>query len=323
MKTIIIYPDHPVSAFDGCSEDQAPKMTPLEDILSSFLEMIERKRISPISIHSDVWNPEEPKEWEESTKYFSPWILPEDDEKIVDDTLLAWNHLLSVIEARIPGFVDGEHKTYEDERIDACDIHGYFIKKFLKKARIPPFQFVAPGLRLASPAELDSQLFKDIDLGRARQPWDMAVHEYKWYPFLFLRADQKLSKEVCIYNDYPWANIPEVSTGLYLVNTKTTERADGCKLLLPFSISEQGFARFGDGKVISAPRQHDGLYQSEWSLIVRDDKLRVELLFKNWADMIEGGHWGVDENGVTGGIQKFREADTSSKWDLYQIQRAW
>jgi hypothetical protein len=39
--------------------------------------------------------------------------------------------------------------------------------------------------------------------------------------------------------------------------------------------------------------------------------------------MIENGHWTVDENGVSDGIDKFKEADTEEKCDLYTIPRTW
>jgi hypothetical protein len=319
MNAVIII-NHDIFSF-GSKEE--PKWIPLEDILSSFVEMIEQTRIVAVSIDYDFDNPEEPREWEEPTNFFTPWILSEDDDKIVDDTILAWNSLLSAIESRIPGSAGDEHKTYDDEHIKECEPHGFFIKKFLQKARIPKFRFVAPGLRLASPEELVDQPFKKLDLALIRQPRDKAVYEYKWYPFLFLRAEKKLSKLEGQYKDYPWENAAEFSTGVYLTNTKTIERADGCKLLLPFPINSQGYARFGDEKVISDHRKHDGLYQPGWSMIIRDDKLRLELLFKNWTSMIENGHWEVDENGVVGGIEKFREADTEAKWNLYWIKRTW
>jgi hypothetical protein len=353
---VAILLDHDAYAF----ATDPPIWTPLEDILLSFVGMVEQKRVLAVSICSEFDSPEEPKDgfWEEPIPIFTPWALSNDDDQIVDVTISAWHSLLSAIESRIPGPTDNEYKTYDDEHINLCDLYGHFIKKFLQKARIPNFQFVAPGLRLSLPEELAAQPFKGFvppppqnlnlnlpqipssglpqisipqlpnynrpqDPNQIRNPWDMAVYEYKWYPFLFLRANKKVPKAEGKYNDYPWENASEFSTGLYLINTKTIEKADGCKLLLPFPINSRAFSKFGDEKGIDDVRKNDGLYQPGESLIIRDDKLRLELLFKNWTSMIENGHWEVDENGVVGGIEKFREADTEEKWNLYWIERTW
>jgi hypothetical protein len=181
---------------------------------------------------------------------------------------------------------------------------------------------------------MNSSLVDDPAL--IRSPWDTTVWEYKWYPFPFLRADKKLLKPKGKYTarfgeqvedfseGYPWNRAAEFSTGLYFINTKTLVRADGCKLLLPYPINSQEFARCGDMKVINNPQKHDGLYQPGDRLIELEDRtLRFELLFINWTYMVENGHWGVDENGVTGGIEKFKEADSQEKWNLYWIKRTW
>jgi hypothetical protein len=35
--------------------------------------------------------------------------------------------------------------------------------------------------------------------------------------------------------------------------------------------------------------------------------------------MIENGHWEVGEDGVLGGIEKFKDADSEEKWNLYFV----
>jgi hypothetical protein len=332
MKAVIIV-DHDIYDFGS---EKEPEWMPLEDILSSFIEMVHQKRIVAIPVDSDVNNPQEFREyhWEEPIDFYTPWMLAEEDNKIVDITISAWHGLLNAIESRLPKPTDAaqdevtrsddvETETYYEEHIEACDIHGYFIKPFLQRARIPKFRYVAPGLRIVSSEELADQPFNNIDLDQIRRPHDKAVYEYKWYPFLFLRADGKLPKSQSQCFGYPWENASEYSTGLYLTSSKTIERADGCNLVLPFPINTQGRARFGDMQPIRNYRSHDGLYQPGRNVVVRNDVLRLELLFKNWTSMVKSGHWDVDENGVAGGIEKFKEADTDAKWNLYWIKRTW
>lgn len=326
MKVAMLYERYEFFEFDP-----NVKWVPLEVILTAFIDMIERGRVVAASVWEDYENPEdEPKDrqWPEdgeSGKFWTPWMLSENDEKLVDVTITAWNGLLSAIESRIPGFPEIEPKNYSEEQIKACDFHGYFIEDFVRKARIPNFRFVAPGLRLALPEELTRQPFLDFIPNTKR-------YGFKWYPFLFLLADRKiprphlqdrpfLEESNSFFEGSPWQQAAEFSTGLYLHSvTKTIARADGCRLLLPFPINSNGFAKLGDGTVIEDRRKYDWLYQPGKMLIFReDDNLRLELLFKNWTSMIENGHWEVDENGVRGGIEKFKEADTEDKWNLYCI----
>ena len=126
------------------------------------------------------------------------------------------------------------------------------------------------------------------------------------------------------YDGYPWNRCTSFSTGLYLHPTKDIERPDGCKLLLPFNVRTNWWVRFGNGEPLSRVASHDGLYQPGSSIINGDyTLLRLELLFKNWKEMIESGHWAVNEDGVSGGIDKFGEADTEEKCELYHIPRTW
>lgn len=120
----------------------------------------------------------------------------------------------------------------------------------------------------------------------------------------------------------PWRN--RLEAGLYLHPTTDIERPDGCNLLLLFNVRTNWWARFGNGEPLSHVAAHDGLCQPGSSIINGDyTLLRLELLFQNWKGMIENGHWTVDENGVSDGIDKFKEADTEEKCDLYTIPRTW
>ena len=314
------------------SEESRFIFTSLEQILRVFLEMIDQERIIAVDPGFDHWNPPEiPLELSPPLGEFHvPWMLPRNDDKIVHDTITAWNGLLASIESRIPGFVGGEPAYYDDEHIQACSPRGFFLEKFLQKARVPRFRFVAPGLRLAFAAELKEQPFKRIADAYVPDPGEsqlqLGMYEHKWYPFLFLWADQKVSPKPpreFVFDDYPWANQKEYSSGLYLTHTYTTERCDGCKLLLPFAINENEHAKCGDGSIIMDCRRYIDLYQAGRPILLGLKDLRVELLFRNWARMVESNFWQVDENGVIGGIDKFQDADTLEMCDAYQVKRNW
>jgi hypothetical protein len=291
---------------------------PLEEFLSAFIEMVEQKRILANSIYPEC-------EWVED-EFHSPWSIMEDVDLIVNITISAWDSLLSAIEVRLPVTLDSEAEIkYSTDAMEACDLESSFIKKFLQRARVPRhYRYVAPGLRLATIEELSDQPFKKVDLSQICYPLDIYTHRYKWFPFLFLRADRDMPAKMGRYDGYPWNRCTSFSTGLYLHPTKDVERPDGCKLLLPFNVRTNWWVRFGNGEPLGHYAAHDGLYQPGSSIINGDyTLLRLELLFQNWKGMIESGHWTVDENGVSGGIDKFKEADTEEKCGLYYIPRTW
>jgi hypothetical protein len=51
--------------------------------------------------------------------------------------------------------------------------------------------------------------------------------------------------------------------------------------------------------------------------------VQIDKVLNNWADRVERGDWEVDEDGVVGGIDKFREADTEAHWQKYWIPPSW
>jgi hypothetical protein len=167
----------------------------------------------------------------------------------------------------------------------------------------------------------------------------------KHYPFLFLRADKTIKaaapsnpKSPALglaefrLHGYPWQWAWKFETGLYLLPSRSMERPDGCRLLLPFPMIPEKWAKFGSGDVLDVMNRYDGLYQPQapghypLSPEMQDESewcLRLELLFKNWTSMIENGHWEVGADGVLGGIEKFEEADSENKCDMYFIERRW
>jgi hypothetical protein len=315
------------------------KWVTLESTLESYLEMTEQRRV--------IASYKPPESGGPGGTY--PWHLSQDDDLAVDDTILAWDNLLSAIQTRMPaGEKPRRPQFYSSASIESCEIQGLFVKKFLQRARIPPFQYIAPGLRLSTNQDLSNQPFKNASLEKlGRRPRQSPSSFSNWcYPFLFLRFDQKIQLDPSCrykrfltgseyrYNGYPWQHATEFETGLYITGAKLMERPDGAKLLLPFQLAPNKWAKFGDGNLIHAEHSYDGLYQPSrdstyhWAMMWAqgDDvpwNVRLEILFKKWTWMIENGHWEVGEDGVVGGAEKFKEADSEDKRHLYFIQTTW
>lgn len=323
---------------------------PLETIFSSFLQMIFQRRVIavPDSLNNFELSPEwESKptwdvspDWQEHRLRNNPWVLSLEDNPVVDSTVAAWNKLLASIESRIPRFRNrkAEPITYAKEDVEKCSLKSPFIPKFLCKARVPVFRYVAPGLRLALPAELSEQPFMNINVEAQLRPGENVQSKWQLHPFLFLRADRRMSNEEGItaahndtqtrypgkYWEYPLDSVPEYEAGLYL-QAKTPERADGFKLLLPFLIASNHYALNSDmSEIQGGSFTYNGLYRQGYHKILPDsDSHRLESLLGNWTKMVELGYWEVDENGVTGGIGKFIEADSPEKYDRYIVEKTW
>jgi len=51
--------------------------------------------------------------------------------------------------------------------------------------------------------------------------------------------------------------------------------------------------------------------------------MQLYRILENWIDIVSDGDWDVDETGIAGGIEKFRDADTEEHWDKYVIEQDW
>jgi hypothetical protein len=106
---------------------------------------------------------------------------------------------------------------------------------------------------------------------------------------------------------------------------------DSVELRLPLAIGARGFARTGDDALFGEnpemqqpPRAKDvsnSVYQPGFNHIRPGAGVMLEDVLRRWLFMVTEGLWQVDEQGVSGGIDMFKEADASEKWQHYQIKR--
>lgn len=129
--------------------------------------------------------------------------------------------------------------------------------------------------------------------------------------------------------------IGEFPAGLYLTETTPYDVnpfEDGCKLLLPIAIGEHGWARTSDGAVFGEAKHSFGevarpsptssqLFQLGYNSFIKSHDVQLKDVLWHWAALVESGKWEVDENGVTGGVEKWREADTEDHWQDYQLPK--
>ncbi|KAL5333708.1 hypothetical protein BJX70DRAFT_403326 [Aspergillus crustosus] len=135
--------------------------------------------------------------------------------------------------------------------------------------------------------------------------------------------------------EQPKINSPKYP-GLYIEQVTPSASfhfSNESRLELPFGIGANGWARQSSGQPLGyniaewRPAPADtawDLYQSGDPTGFTDIRLvQIHKVLENWAGMVEGGHWGVDGEGVVGGSGRFREADTEEGWGLYWIPVSW
>jgi hypothetical protein len=103
---------------------------------------------------------------------------------------------------------------------------------------------------------------------------------------------------------------------------------DMCKMVLPFGIGANGYARKSDGSLFGENQEcetaeardmYTELYSVGHDPFGLMDSHNLMRVLKNWLGMVERGDWTVDENGVAGGMDKWKEADTEEHWEKYVI----
>lgn len=51
--------------------------------------------------------------------------------------------------------------------------------------------------------------------------------------------------------------------------------------------------------------------------------VQLKFVLRRWVELVESGYWEVDANGVAGGIEKWRDADTAEHWQKYKLPVHW
>ncbi|KAL4766864.1 hypothetical protein BDW60DRAFT_201458 [Aspergillus nidulans var. acristatus] len=111
--------------------------------------------------------------------------------------------------------------------------------------------------------------------------------------------------------------LDNVGPGFYIdrvVQRRPQFWSNGCHLILPFAIDENPKPRDACGDLYQAGMMNG---------ITNSHSVTIDKVLDNWAERVEKGDWEVDEHGVKGGIEKFREADTEEHWQEYWIPPSW
>ncbi|KAH8710042.1 hypothetical protein GQ44DRAFT_714715 [Phaeosphaeriaceae sp. PMI808] len=300
---------------------------PLEMILDGFVDMIDQGKVVAVS---GAYNGEQGRT--------EPWIMLPYTQQDLDDTLQAFQHLVDAIHAKLPS----QPQETEGGLLDLVTggppltlPSDSFAYQFLARSRRPSFTNIAPGLCIAQ-----HQPFAPVS--------DQVVSK-KLYPLLLFSSTHLAHQET---RRAPWGEEIPISTfshgfenvstypaGLYLTETephRTHPFEDACKLILPFPLGGNAFARTSDGALIGEnvcsagensaaevePKSTE-LYQLGFNHFIAAHDVQLKYVLWKWVEMVEEGKWEVNAEGVVGGIEKWREADTEEDWSNYQLPMSW
>lgn len=104
--------------------------------------------------------------------------------------------------------------------------------------------------------------------------------------------------------------------------------------MLPFAIGRNGYARTADGAKFGEKREVKGpvgrgqdtyadLYQLGWVPFAEFHEVRLAQVLTAWLKQVESGSWEIGLEGILGGMEKWKEADTAEHWAEYIVPISW
>jgi hypothetical protein len=324
---------------DLYDREASPAWQPLETVLSVYIDMIVRRKVVALHktvvrpndvfflhpengriVHADL-HPAPPPRADPATgakrslHTYNPWTLVPCTTQDVEEALSAWDDLLDAIDERKPHSGATSLRptqaifTLEELKSTSLRVNG-FAWNFFLRARRPPFTYVGPGLRLPTLEELGHTLFPLEDRYETDSAADSASILVPPVPVLIG------SQTATPWLGPPYAQTPPIPWGLYLDACELDGPClfeDGCRLVLPYSLGENGFARKADGSLLTAGvgDGHAELYQLGQNPFIPDHPSQLLSVLWQFSGHVRTGMWEVGADGVEGDADVFREADTA------------
>lgn len=283
------------------------------------------------------------KEYGEREAEHNPWVMmPWEMYGGLEYAITTLERLIEAIWDEMPAEARTEHRQarHETRMISRTALQGLdrvpensFLFQFLTRAPACPFDFIAPGIRCPTDETIAAILSEPPvpPSYAARNEDPLAL------PVLVFPSDERVEDDVGGGNFYSWYNatLTGVRGGLYMDGQGASSAyQDGVQLVTPFSIREHGWARTGDGQEIfdwpwhmydETWADHNGdayisLFQLGNNALQKRHHTNLHTVLDYWRDLVENSLWLVGPDGVEGGMEVFRMADTEEHWWRYCIQ---
>ncbi|KAK5696634.1 hypothetical protein LTR97_007938 [Elasticomyces elasticus] len=319
------------------TDDLTPEQPwqPLECILTVWIEMIQRQKVVAIpanvgkmsyeSIEGGGYRRIEGPQRDPATGAkrndcaAEPWTVVPWSSQDLEECLELWIMIVKLIEEKM-GLRDAEQTEtlLKLPTLANARIPNGFAQEFLCRAQRPRFQYIAPGLRAPSASEFATQPFIDTNGDDG--------NEDEVPPILLFRGNAVVSARELSWLGFPaQQSAVDCPNGLYLNGCgRSTQypQEDGCSLILPFGFEAAAWkdalwAKKGD---YSPANKCDDLLQADVNPYNDIHPVQLQAFLENVYTNVESGYWVVDEHGVAGGLDKYREADTEHGWSKYYVQ---
>jgi hypothetical protein len=320
---------------------------PLATVLEAWRDMI---RVGKIKVTEDRAFDDPPDLY---LHKFGPWINVPYSDSMLEETVNALDELIYAIATRIPGASDADSMPENMGLVDEYELERSGIPAGLsgglptgfarailqsEQVRRPTFKYIAPGLMVPSAMTLSQQPFRNVAPDSPNNP----DNEISLPPILLFRSEQNYTAPPQSDETgsdlpflWPYNQVTRYPAGLYLApvdHHSANDFEDECKLVLPFGIGSRGFvlksdgSRFGENTESPDVEPEDtfaDLYQPGYQPFVEMHGVRLVKVIESWTRMVENGDWRVDENGVMGGMEEWKKADTEESWSKFVIPIGW
>jgi hypothetical protein len=261
---------------------------------------------------------------------FEPWSFVPYNSVMLEENIEAFNRLVEAIEVRMPATAntteaeDALQGLVDESVLQTIGIPKRFAYDFVQRARRPRFQMIAPGLEVLTNSSFPDQPFRSY----------FTSSDPDIPPILLFRSSSNYTDPTIPHfvtgepmaQTFPgYHRITTYPAGLYLRATDAMVAEDEYKFILPFGIGANGYARKSDGKKFGQRKNggdsHDDLYTPGHQPFEEPHWQSLVDVLESWRGMVERGDWKIGEDGVVGGMEVWREADSEESWEKYVIPR--
>ncbi|KAI4647021.1 uncharacterized protein J4E78_008993 [Alternaria triticimaculans] len=279
--------------------------------------------------------------------YSNPgWRIEHCTEKEMDQMLDVWGSLVDLIAKKMPA--SGTHgrrnnaqdkmedegprrkkrRTQEVGLVSTEVLNMYpaippFVRAFLSRAKKPPFKSIAPQLDVPDEAfvhRIGAQMQKKDPQATLIESQTEVIGERLFLLFPWRTQGMPLISECDQLRWEPTnrSGILDNRGGLYIHHNKFYSHCS--TLLLPFPVGGNGHVLRGDDTKVEEPGQ-DVLYDLGLrEPFLPDIGTPLIPILLNWWEQVENDSWAVDKNGVAGGGELWKKADTEQHAEDFQIE---